>query len=157
MIEKIVRILLICLLSTNVVALGLADFVPGFMSSEPKESSDPNLPVKPLVEGKRNSSAGSTWYCNRTQNGPSNVFCKNNASDTVSRVITYGDGNGDKSKVVDISNQAAQTISNQTSLQDQSTKSELDKSKNNFSLPIQPSKDVNMNVGQNQVDFNIKY
>lgn len=142
-------------------ALGVADFVPGFMTAAPTENADPNLPVKPLVNSKRNASAGSSWYCNRAQNdsnGGNSVFCKGNASDTVARVITYeSTDSADKSKVVDITNQAAQTTANQNALLDQSTKNELDKSKNNFSLPIQPSKNVNMNVGQNQVDFNIKY
>lgn len=146
---------------SNVYALGVSDFVPGFMTSAPSESADPNLPIKPLVDSKRKTSASNTWYCNRAQgegHGGNSVFCKNHVNDTVARVITYGtNNNGDRSQVVDITNQAAQTSANQNALLDQSTKHELDKSKNNFSLPIQPSKNVNVNVGQSQVDFNIKY
>lgn len=160
-IEIMIKLLVLSLFGCSACALGLADFVPGFITSGPTESADPNLPIKPLVNVKRNSGASGTWYCNRTQNGGSGggntVFCKDNASDTVARAITYDNTTGDKSQMVDITNQAAQTTANQTALIDQATKNEIDKSKNNFSLPIQPSKNVNVNVGQSQVDFNIKY
>jgi hypothetical protein len=160
MMRNIIRVCFFYLLIINTWALGLADFVPGFIEPKATESSDPNLPIKPLVNSKRNSSSGSggSWYCNRTQGDVSNnVFC-NNEVDTNGRVITYGNNaNADKSKVVDITSNPAQTTANQSALLDQSTKNELDKSKNNFSLPIQPSKDVNMNVGQNQLDVTIKY
>lgn len=155
----IVSCFVLCCIS-DIYALGIADFVPGFMAGDPTESSDPNLPIKPLVNTKRNSSSSQSWYCNRTHNDGerSNIFCKDNASDTTARVITYGNNDGgDKSKMVDITNRAAQTTANQSSLLDQPTKNELDKSKNNFSLPIQPSQNVNVHVGQSQVDFNIKY
>ncbi len=157
--KQTVKLLIICLWANSVSALGLADFAPNFITPGPTESSDPNLPIKPLVTTKRNNANNRSWYCNRTQgNGKSNVFCKNTESATSARVITYANEDGDdKSKVVDITSGAAQSTANQTALLDQSTRNEMYKYNNNFSVPIQPSKNINMNVGQNKVDFNIKY
>jgi|GEM_PF-6297915 len=160
MIERTVKLLILCFWANNLCALGVADFVPGFMTSGPTESSDPTLPIKPLVTTKRNNNASRSWYCNRTQNdGKSNVFCKGNEGGSAARVITYANSDhDDKTKVVDVTNgTTVQSTANQTALLDQSTRNEIYKYNNNFSLPIQPSKNVNMNVGQNKVDFNIKY
>ncbi|MCC2625472.1 MAG: hypothetical protein K0R14_1345 [Burkholderiales bacterium] len=161
MIEKVVKLLILCLWVSDISALGLADFVPGFIASGPTESSDPNMPIKPLVTTKRNNSANhNSWYCNRTrEDGKSNVFCKDNESSTAARVITYSNSeHDDKSKVVDMSSGGTvQSTANQSALLDQSTRNEMYKYNNNFSVPIQPSKNVNMNVGQNKLDVNIKY
>jgi len=159
LIERTVKLLIFCFWAYHVTALGVADFVPGFMTSGPTESSDTTLPIKPLVTTKRNNSASRSWYCNRTQNdGKSNVFCKGNESDSASRVITYANSeHDDKTKVVDMTSGTVQSTANQTSLLDQTTRNEMYKYNNNFTLPIKPSKNVNMNVGQNKVDFNIKY
>lgn len=159
MTNRTVKLLILCFWANSLCALGVADFVPGFMTSGPTESSDSTLPIKPLVITKRNNSASRSWYCNRTQNdGKSNVFCKDSESSSTARVITYANGDhDDKTKVVDMTNGAAQSTANQTALLDQSTRNEIYKYNNNFSLPIQPSKNVNMNVGQNKLDVNIKY
>jgi hypothetical protein len=160
--KEYIKLLILCLYGCDVGALGLADFVPGFMTSGPTESSDPTMPIKPLVTTKRNNSANhNSWYCNRTkEDGKTNVFCKDNESGTAAaRVITYSNSeHGDKSKVVDMSGSGTvQSTANQSALLDQSTKNEMYKYNNNFSVPIQPSKNVNMNVGQNKLDVNIKY
>lgn len=140
-------------------ALELTDFVPGFMIADPVESSDSSLPVKPFVSTKRGNKANGSWYCNRIHNDNNNVFCKNDSeSDAAIRVVThYNSTSTDKTKVVDITDQSGETNVNQAALLDRATKNELDKTRNNFGVPIQPSEKINMHVGKNQVDFNIKY
>ncbi len=164
MVNETIKLLILCLWVSSIGALGLADFVPGFMTSAPTESSDPDMPIKPLVTTKRNNANNTnhnSWYCNRTrEDGKTNVFCKDNESGTAAaRVTTYSNNEpNDKSKVVDMSNGGTvQSTSNQSALLDQSTRNEMYKYNNNFSVPIQPSKNVNMNVGQNKLDVNIKY
>jgi hypothetical protein len=157
MIRHYIKFITLCFLVTNTYALKLADFSSGFIASGTTESSDLTLPVKPLVTTKRDNSKHRSWYCNRTQS-KSNVFCKENESGTAARVITYADGDGDdKSKVVDVSSGAAQSTANQSSLLDQSTKNEIYKYNNNFTLPIKPSENIDMDVGPNRVGVNIKY
>lgn len=158
LVEFSIKLVILGFLANSAGALGLADFVPGFITSGPTESSDPNLPIKPLVTTKRNNGAHGSWYCNRTQS-KSNVFCKDTESATAAHVITYDNSDHeDKSRVVDVvPDGTVQTTANQTALLDQSTRNEIYKYNNNFSLPIQPSKNVNMNVGQNKLDVNIKY
>jgi hypothetical protein len=49
------------------------------------------------------------------------------------------------------------TSSNQTALQDKSTRNALDKYQGAFLLPIQAGKDVQMGVSDKQIEVNIKY
>lgn len=149
------------------IALSLTDFVPGFLLPEDHAESDAaNLPIKPLVDPKRNASSGEkTWYCTRMQNGVSNVFCNKNTD--VTKVITYGNNvKQDKPNVIDNAaasnndinqNMAART----TSFQDQKVTNLLQKQQdqiqNNASIPLQPAKDVKMNINAQQVQFNIQY
>lgn len=147
----------------NSYTLGLADFVPGFLvPSDISESSgaDETLPVKPLVEAKRNSSQTNSWYCTRSQSN--NVFCNKNTNLAVAHVLTYeSNPNADNNKVVDNSVSGTKlnlgTNSNQNTLQDQQLKDALEKNQNNFSVPIQPSNDVKMKINAQQVQFNIQY
>lgn len=152
--------ILVTLYSSIGYALGLADFVPGFLSTHSSESSD-NLPVKPLVDTKRNASANKTWYCNRVQqNAAANVFCnKNNGSATVKFVDVNSGEDGDKTAIIDnsASGNYAQSSSNQGALQDQSTRNALAQRNGQFAVPIQPSKNVNLNVNQQQIQVQIKY
>jgi hypothetical protein len=158
------KLLILNLLISFSHALGTSDFVPGFMTSGTNtETADSNLPIKPLLDTKRNNNSGEVWFCSNEQKksniGVNNsVFCKSNASDAVARSATYNDSsNADKSKMVDVTNKITQPTANQSSLLDQSTKNELDRYKNGFNLPIQTGENVKMTVGQNQIDFKIKY
>ncbi len=166
-------IILLTLIGINTAgALGLADFVPGFLvPANVSESSgaDDSLPVQPLVDVKRNSSETDSWYCaHNKQKSVGNVFCnKNNSSDVVGKALTYESSpQGDTNQVVDNSVVKAggipkpigpSTTSNQFTLQDQQLKNAFDKTQNNFSVPIQPSNDVKMNINQQQIQFNIQY
>ena len=156
----------------SIGALGLADFVPGFLvPANVNESSgaDESLPVKPLVDAKRNSSETDSWYCaHNKQQSVGNVFCnKNSSSGVAGRVLTYESSpQGDTNQMVDNSVVKAggvpksigpNTSSNQFTLQDQQLKNAFDKTQNNFSVPIQPSNDVKMNINQQQIQFNIQY
>lgn len=170
---RIEAAIFLTLIATGTVgALGLADFVPGFLvPANVSESSgaDDTLPVKPLVDAKRNSSETDSWYCaHNKQQSVGNVFCnKNNSSAVAGRVLTYESSpQGDTNQVVDSSVVRAgeglkpvgpSTTSNQFTLQDQQLKNAFDKTQNNFSVPIQPSNDVKMNINQQQIQFNIQY
>ncbi|MBP9723078.1 MAG: hypothetical protein KBD64_08005 [Gammaproteobacteria bacterium] len=150
------------------MALGLSDFIPDYLVPA-KESNESralmgSAPVKPLVETKRNSSATKSWYCNRNQNNAGNVFCKKNDDNQIVHSLTYNesDASGDRTNIVDNAvadkNYLGQdTSANQTTLQDKEVKDSLQKSQGGVFVPIQPSKDVNMNINQQQVQFNIKY
>lgn len=133
-------------------SLGLADFVPGFLQPVPVANRDESSPVKPFVDNKRSTSDNS-WYCNRVQsNGGSSVFCRDSSGEVVanSESVIYSNAASTNTR------QAVQPNSNQYALQSQQTRAVLSNS-NNFSVPIQPSQDVNVSVGQQQVEVNIKY
>ena len=141
------------------IALSTSDFVPGFLMPGNKESSDSTLPVvKPLATAKRNTARSDTWYCNRMKNGPSSVFCNKNTDNLRSdKSIKYdNDKNSDKTRVVDIST-TAKTSSNQSALQDQHTHDALQQQQNIIAVPIKPSKNMDINVGQQQVQIKYKY
>ncbi len=157
---KILYVLLVCIIQST-FALGVADFVPSFIMPS---QEDPNLPVKPLVEVKRNASSGDTWYCNQMQNKGTNVFCEKKVDKAIAKVMTYkGSIVADNSKMVENSatGDYAKSTVNQNSLQDQQTRDAISKSNNNFLVPIKPSNDVNFNVNpvnpNQQVEINIKY
>jgi hypothetical protein len=141
------------------IALKTSDIVPGFLMPEYKESSDSTIPVKPLIETNRNdNNADASWYCNRTKEGQNSVFCNKDTDNANNREsISYNnDKNSDKTSVVDIST-TAKTSSDQSALQDQHTKEALQRQQNNLSVPIKPTKNVDVNVGQQQVQIKIKY
>jgi spore maturation protein CgeB len=146
--------------ASNSMGLGLADFVPSFLvPSQHKESDTAHLPVKPLIAVKRNASSSGSWYCNRLHNSVSNVFCNESNSSTVVKKVTFDGTTGDKTTVVDnsVAGNYAQSSANQSALQDQQTKNAIARNQPDFSVPIQTSKDVNMNVNQQQIEINIKY
>ena len=159
--------LLVLFKINNCYALGLADFVPGFLvPSNVNEAglADDTLPVKPLVDVKRNSSQTNSWYCARSQAGGarSNVFCNKDSSSAVAQALTYeSNPTADRNKVVDNSVTGSKlnlnTSSNQSTLQDQQLKNAINKNQNNFLVPIQPSNDVKMKINAQQVQFNIQY
>lgn len=151
----VVAILFIALVG-RAYTLALSDFVPNFLVPD-KESSN-NQPVKPLIDLKRNAS-GPSWYCNRMKNAANNIFCnKNDSSGAVAKIIN-DNGSRDQTAVVDnsASGNYAQSNSNLAALQDQKTMDYNLRQPSNFSVPIQPTKDVNVNVGQQQIEINIKY
>ena len=157
-------------------ALSMDDFTPDFLSSTtPTESSiNPRSAFSiPEKSKKRNASNGSAWYCDRVQN----VFCnKQNASVVVEQTIesvpvgtlldvTQGNGkylnrnnnNYDQNALANFNI----TDSNQTALQVYSPKlntySTEETLKNNLAVPIQANKNTNINIGQQQIEFNIQY
>lgn len=159
-------LLVVCIPSA--LALSLSDFIPDYLvpdkESEESRTSMVAAPVKPLVETKRNSSATKTWYCKRNQNNVGNVFCNKNDDNQIVRSLTYneGDASGDQTNMVDnaVANKnyrGQDTSANQQTLQNKEVKNSLQKSQGGLFVPIQPSKDVNMNVNQQQIQFNIKY
>ena len=153
---------IICLVYPNFVGgIGLEEFVPEFLRPSSESYASNTIPVKPLVEVKRNSSEDKSWYCNRNKINVNNVFCKNNNAFTVdSSGNTESKVLGDRTAVVDNSIQGSKigqnTIANPTTLQDQEVKNTLQK-QNGFLVPIAPSSDVKMNVNQQQIQFNNKY
>lgn len=156
---KISNIVLVCIIKST-FALGLADYVPEFIMPS---QEDPDLPVKPLVEVKRNAS-DTTSYCNRMQNKGDNVFCEKKVNTAIAKAMTYkGNAVADNSSIVENSvtgNYAKSTV-NQNALQDQPTRDVIQKSGNNFLVPIKPSDSVNFNVNptnlNQQLEVNIKY
>ena len=139
------------------IAVNMSNFVPSFLQPGVKENSDSTAPAKPLGEVKSNTESTPNTYCNRDDSN--NIFCNQNKSDIPNRQsINYNnDKNSDKTKVVDMTSTSAKTSSNQTALQDQHTRDALQQQQNNLSVPIKPSKNVDINVGQQQVQVKIKY
>ena len=148
--------LFLIFLTYKSMAVNMSDSVPGFLMPGIQESSESTVIAKTSVEAKRNTSGSNTVYCNREDSD--NIFCnKNNANLQRRGSINYNnDKNSDKTKMVDVST-SAKTSSNQSALQDQHTRDALQQQQNNLSLPIKPSKDVDVNVGQQQVQIKIKY
>lgn len=146
----------------NCFALQMSDYVPNFLLPSDGTTESVQIPVRALVDTKRNSSSSKSWYCVRNQDNVGNVFCnKTNTSDVVKSLTYESSTVGDKTKVIDntvTGNKIGQnTSSNQATLQDQEVKNSLQKSQGGFMVPIAPSKDVNMNVNQQQIQFNINY
>ena len=182
-----VLLLGLILWSTGVFALSIDDFVPDFLTAEkPVESSiNPTTAFSiPETSKKRNSRKGSAWYCDRAHNVFCN---KQDASKVLAQVIesnlvvgkdstlgvdlsgTLGSsGNSgkyfnrnansyDQNAVVNFnltdSNQAALQMYS-PKLNNYSTEQTL---KNNVAVPIQADKNTSINIGQQQIEFNIKY
>ena len=147
----------------SILALGMDDFVPAFlMPSGDANTQTESIPVKPLVDIPRNSSATKSWYCNRNPNSAGNVFCNKNTASTAIKSYTYeSSATGDKTKVVDNSVTGTKfgqnTAANQETLQNQDLKNTLQKNQGGFMVPIAPSDNMNMNINQQQIQFNIKY
>ncbi|MDQ5921075.1 MAG: hypothetical protein QG673_1131 [Pseudomonadota bacterium] len=160
-------------------SLQLSDFIPGYLSPTKESYESGNVKVKPLVESKRNSSTTKSWYCNRNHDSANNVFCDRTDNEVV-HSLSYDESSisGDRTKIVDnavtdYSNSSAygnnnfymnqnnyvnpNTSSNQNTMLDKGVKNTLQKSQGGLYVPIQPGKDVNMNVNQQQIQFNIKY
>jgi hypothetical protein len=160
---KLIHALVLSSMFSVSLALSMSDFVPGFLTGKSNKESaviDTQLPVRPLVEVKRNASGSDTWYCNRMQNTVSNIFCEKNRSSQVVKQITYdGSKIADQSRMVDNSTTAnyAQPSANQSALQTQETKNLIQKYQDNFTVPVPTGKDVKMNINQQQIEFNIKY
>lgn len=160
----------------QVWALELDDFVPSFLSAAHKTESataDPALAFSlPEASKKRNSSSSGSWYCDRV----SGIVCtKQNASRVIAQTVS-----GDNSIIAN-ANQGANdqyfnrnksnfnqnatnnfniTNSNQSALQiyaPQLNYSAEQQIKNNMAVPIQADKNTSVSVGQQQIEFNIKY
>lgn len=173
--------LLFVVIVSEAFPLSMDDFVPDFLdpSIHKTESSiDPQVAFSlPSDTQKRSASSGSAWYCNRKQD----VFCnrKQESSDTLmaaesARVVgngiandAYTGANGsyfnrnsnnyDQNAVTNFnitnSNQAAMQVYspklNNSSMEDQL--------RNNVTVPVQAGKNTNVNIGQQQIEFNIQY
>ncbi len=140
----------------------MSDFMPSFLHPGNKESKNHNEPVKPLVDIKRNSSSTQkSWYCNRIKDDVTNVFCNKTSSSEVvsSKNVVYESSPDDRSVMIDNSaqNDFAKPTVNSDAFQSPQAKSVIQNSQPNFSVPIQPSKNVNMNINQQQIQINIKY
>lgn len=149
----------------NINALEVNDFVPGFLMPTP-ESAELELPVKPLVDTKRNGSATTSWYCNRNPNSTDqneNVFCNKNGNGSTVKNLRYESASisGDKTAVIDNTVTGVKiggtTSANQNTLQTPDLKNSIQKSQGGFMVPIAPNNDMNMNINQQQIQFNIKY
>lgn len=168
---------------SEVFAISLDDFVPDFLdpSGHKTESSiDPQVAFSlPADTKKRAASSSDAWYCNRKQN----VFCnrKEESSANTTLVVESSSGITGNGIVNDAytgangsyfnrnSNNYDQnalnnfniTNSNQAAMQVASPKlnnsSMEDQLRNNVTVPVQAGKNTNVNIGQQQIEFNIKY
>lgn len=162
-------------------SISMNDFVPDFLdpSNHKTESSiDPQIAFSlPSDTQKRSASADSAWYCNRKQN----VFCnrKKESSEMAAAAESAGvGGNGIANDVYTGANSSYFnrnsnnydqnavnnfniTNSNQAAMQVYSPKlnnsSMEDQLRNNVTVPVQAGKNTNVNIGQQQIEFNIKY
>ncbi len=157
------------LIDKSLYALSLTDFVPSFAESSSSKTESLSQ-VKPFVDIKRNASSNSTWYCTRMQNTVSNVFCSAESGSVVPKVGESGRNNplisSETGSVVDnavVSNGAlTQSMSQRTStFQDPKVSNLLmknqDQIQNSVMVPLQPSKNVHVDVNGEQVQFNIQY
>ncbi len=164
---------------TSCMALSLDDFVPDFLTSSPKTESSVNSEIAfsiPESSKKRNASSNSAWYCDRVHN----VFCsKQDASKVIALAVESSISNSAANINPDANpngkyfnrnsnnydqnaiNNFNLTNSNQSALQTYSPKlnnqSAEDQIRNNVAVPIQADKNTNISVGQQQIEFNIKY
>jgi hypothetical protein len=150
--------------SSILYALSLSDFVPSFLDGANK-NNESNAAVKPFIDIKRNASSSKTWYCTRMQNNVSNVFC-DRESVAVAKVISYGNTKSDNTKIVDNAASSNGMINQNmnerlSTFQDPKVTNLLvkdqDQIQNSALIPLQPSKNVHVDINAEQVQFNIKY
>ncbi len=154
-------------------SLNLSELVPTYLfngNNGPNSGADPNMPVKPLINPHRNTTKykDNTWYCNGEEsseniNVANNIFCqKNTTIDNRNVILESSNVNDIRGKVVDNSvGNAGQVMvksySNQQTMQDQQVRNTINRAQNSFSVPLQPNDDVKLNIGQQQIQLNIKY
>ena len=156
--------------------LSVDDFIPDFLEPNDRVESSVNPDVAfklPPATQKRTASGANSRYCERA----GNVFCsthQDNAALALSgesqaiagKGITNNDtagangsyfnrnsNNYDQNAVATFN----MTNSNQAAMQVYSPKLNEDQLKNNVTVPLQADKNTNINIGQQQIEFNIKY
>lgn len=134
-------------------AVEISEYIPEFLKSEASADRNESVAIKPFVENKR-AVRDNSWYCRRVGGGGGgSVFCKNNSSQPFGAGLVEESSLPVKSTAVPSS---VQPNSNQYTLQSQQTRNVINNT-NNFSVPIHPNDDVNITVGQQQLEFNMKY
>lgn len=147
----------------------MSDFVPDNLvgNNNADSGADTTVPVKPLVNNTRNTTQNNdnSWYCHSSSDASisNNVFCNKGTNTTDKSVVFESSGtNKVEDKMVDNSvgangNNISQPSANQQTLQDQQVRNAINKTQNGFSVPLQPSDDVKLNINQQQIQFNIQY
>lgn len=176
---QLIRVLILGFMCLPIVyALSMDDFIPDFLEPNHKTESSINPAVAfslPPETQKRASSSGSAWYCKRAHNvfcshraesGAGNLQLANESSSIGGKGLdnnSYSGANGNyfnrnsNSYDQNAVNNFNITNSNQATMQVYSPKLNEDQLRNNVAVPLQADKNTNISIGQQQIEFNIKY
>ena len=145
-------------------SLGLADFVPSFLTTKQNVNQAKSIAINnnesSNVQLAVNTNASSNVaYCDNLKNRGfhSSVFCAQNESQNRLNVAPLNSNNATSANVISNDTSVPQTTVNQSTLQDQELKNAMSRYNSTYMLSIQPQNDVKMNVGVNQLQLNIKY
>ncbi len=152
------------------MALALADFVPKFLLVKSNSSTQTNNATNTQTNNATNTynndfttnAVSGTNYCDNGQYmSSSSVFCNNKKESYLFGGDIPGiSSSSSVSSDTNSSNVAPKTptsSANQNALQGQELKNAMNKYKSNYNWSIEPSENVKMNVGINQLQLNIKY
>lgn len=170
--------ILLFVFSSPIEALSMDDFTPDFLNNKnhamESSNTDPQLAFSlPESSKKRNASMSNRGYCGKAHN----VFCiKQNESNAITSAVestvntSVSVDQGANAKYINRNNNSYDqnaianfniTNANQTALQAYSPKlnnySTEQQIKNNLAVPFQADKNTNISVGQQQIEFSIKY
>ena len=153
---RLVLLLVLCCINLS-IALGLSDFESEFLSNIHlvPESSAQHATVK------KNSKPVAKFNCNGGYSGVSSIFCGKSESVSGNGGVIISDDSDSTNVVgVPLKNYAVPDV-NENSLHTpvplSAQKTPQGELFNSLSVPIQTSKNLNLNISPQQIELNIKY